>query len=291
MNLLKIGAGVLAVVLLTGCANTSSPRPSNSSSPSTSAASTPSPSASPSSTVKVVTGEPKVDELIAILNASCQRGQDVGLVVSNPKQKQTIYTFPQQDRFVYWASWNMMTKTTQGYETGGWFSVDGDIVCNEATYANRVVPKGTPPNSNGVTFKYKYVEVKPGTVDWWVHRQSQSFDPVRISFANGLVTSIEYSTTKYRFDVSYGPFTKAIKDAYQATLISSGQQYMYLSPPLWGMTLAQAKAYCKTKGLTVVVGIEDGEDYFPSGPPGGISDPKRMIVNIMSGEIVGVWTM
>ena len=281
MNISKASAAVIAVVLLTGCAP--GPTPSGSPSPSST------PSASPSSTVKVVTGEPAVDDFIAILNASCKHGQDVGLAVAVPKQKLTTYAFPQSDPFVYGQSWNMMTKTTQGYEIGGWF--DGDVLCNEAGYANRVVPRGTPPNSNGVTFKYKYVEVKPGTVDWSVHRQSQSFDPVRISFANGFVTTVEYSTTKYRFDISYGPFTKTVKDAYKTSLISSAQQYMYLSPPLWGMTLAKAKVYCKKNGLTVVVGIEDGEDYFPSGPPGGISDPKRMIVNIMSGEIVGVWTM
>ncbi len=237
----------------------------------------------------MVTGEPVVDEFIAILNASCKQGQTVGLAVAIPKAKQTTYAFPQSDYFVYGQSWNMMTKTTDGYEIGGWF--DGDVLCNEASNANRVVPKGTPPNANGVTFKYKYVEVKPGTVDWSVNREMRSFDPVRFTFVNGLVTSVEFSTTKYVFKTSYGPFSKTIKDAYQAALVSSAQQYMYLSPPLWGMTLTQAKAYCKKKGLTVVVGIEDGEDYFPSGPPGGISDPKRMIVNIMSGKIVGVWTM
>ena len=283
MNLLKIGAGVLAVVLLTGCAP--GPTPSGSPSPSST------PSASPSSNVKVVTGEPKVDEFIAILNASCKQGQNVGLAVAIPKEKQTTYAFPQADYFTYGQPWNMMTKTTDGYEIGGWFSVDGDIVCTEAAYANRLAPKDTPANSDGVTFKYKYVEVKPGTVDWSVNRQSSSLSPVRITHSDGLVTSVEFLTTKYLFEVSYGPFAKAVNDAYKATLVSSAQQYMYLSPPLWGMTLAKAKAYCKKNGLTVVVGMKDGEDFFPSGPPGGISDPKRMIVNIMSGEIVGVWTM
>ena len=291
MNLLKIGAGVLAVVLLTGCAPSPTPSglPSPSSTPSASPSPSSTPSASPSSNVKVVTGEPEVDEFIAILNASCQQGQNVGLAVAIPKEKQTTYAFPQSDYFVYGQSWNMMTKTTDGYEIGGWF--DGDVLCNEARLANRVVPKGTPPNSNGVVFKYKYVETKPGTVDWSVNREMQSFDPVRFTYVNGLVTSVEFSTTKYVFKTSYGPFSKTIKDAYQAALVSSAQQYMYLSPPLWGMTLANAKKYCKKNGLTVVVGMKDGEDFFPSGPPGGISDPKRMIVNIMSGKIVGVWTM
>ena len=281
MNLLKIGAGVLAVVLLTGCAP--GPTPSGSPSPSST------PSASSSSNVKVVTGEPKVDEFIAILNASCKQGQNVGLAVAIPKEKQTTYAFPQADYFTYGQSWNMMTKTTDGYEIGGWF--DGDVLCNEAAYANRVVPKGTPPNSNGVVFKYKYVETKPGTVDWSVNREMQSFDPVRFTLVNGLVTSVEFSTTKYVFKTSYGPFSKNIKDAYQAALISSAQQYMYLSPPLRGMTLAQAKKYCKKNGLTVVVGVKDGEDFFPSGPPGGISDPKRMIVYIYNGIISDVVAM
>ena len=281
MNLLKIGAGFLAVVLLTGCAP--GPTPSGSPSPSST------PSASSSSNVKVVTGEPKVDEFIAILNASCKQGQNVGLAVAIPKEKQTTYAFPQADYFTYGQSWNMMTKTTDGYEIGGWF--DGDVLCNEAAYANRVVPKGTPPNSNGVVFKYKYVETKPGTVDWSVNREMQSFDPVRFTLVNGLVTSVEFSTTKYVFKTSYGPFSKNIKDAYQAALISSAQQYMYLSPPLRGMTLAQAKKYCKKNGLTVVVGVKDGEDFFPSGPPGGISDPKRMIVYIYNGIISDVVAM
>ena len=235
MNLLKIGAGFLAVVLLTGCAP--GPTPSGSPSPSSTPSGSPSPSstpsASPSSNVKVVTGEPKVDEFIAILNASCKQGQNVGLAVAIPKEKQTTYAFPQADYFTYGQSWNMMTKTTDGYEIGGWF--DGDVLCNEAAYANRVVPKGTPPNSNGVVFKYKYVEVEPGTVDWSVNREMQSFDPVRFTYVNGLVTSVEFSTTKYVFKTSYGPFSKTIKDAYQAALVSSAQQYMYLSPPLWGM--------------------------------------------------------
>ena len=289
MNLLKIGAGVLAVVLLTGCAP--GPTPSGSPSPSSTPSASPSstPSASPSSNVKVVTGEPKVDEFIAILNASCKQGQNVGLAVAIPKEKQTTYAFPQSDYFVYGQSWNMMTKTTDGYEIGGWF--DGDVLCNEAAYANRVVPKGTPPNSNGVVFKYKYVETKPGTVDWSVNREMQSFDPVRFTLVNGLVTSVEFLTTKYVFKTSYGPFSKNIKDAYQAALISSAQQYMYLSPPLRGMTLAQAKKYCKKNGLTVVVGVKDGEDFFPSGPPGGISDPKRMIVYIYNGIISDVVAM
>ena len=239
--------------------------------------------------MKVVTGEPKVDEFIAILNASCKQGQNVGLAVAIPKEKQTTYAFPQADYFTYGQSWNMMTKTTDGYEIGGWF--DGDVLCNEAAYANRVVPKGTPPNSNGVVFKYKYVETKPGTVDWSVNREMQSFDPVRFTLVNGLVTSVEFSTTKYVFKTSYGPFSKNIKDAYQAALISSAQQYMYLSPPLRGMTLAQAKKYCKKNGLTVVVGVKDGEDFFPSGPPGGISDPKRMIVYIYNGIISDVVAM
>jgi hypothetical protein len=279
MNLLKISAGVLAVILLTGCATNNDPDASPSLTP----------SSSPTSSSKVITGEPVVDDFIAILNASCKKGKDVGLAAYIPKIKQTTYAFPQSDSLVYGQSWNMMTKTTRGYEISGWF--DGDPACLEASYANRVVPKGTPANANGVIFDYKYVEVKPGTVDWSVHRQSQSFDKVRISYANGLVTSIEYLETKYVFEISYGPFSKTINDAYQTALVSSGQQYMYLTPPMFGMTLAKAKAYAKTKGLTVVVGIEDGEEFYPSGPPGGVSDPKRMIVNIMSGEIVGVWTM
>jgi len=282
MNLVKASAAVIATLLLTGCAPGATPSGS------------PSPSSTPnssSSNVKVVTGEPEVDEFIAILNASCKQGQKVGLAVAIPKEKQTTYAFPQSDFFVYGQSWNMMTKTTDGHEIGGWFAVDGDIVCNEAGYANRVVPKGTPANSDGVTFSYKYVEVKPGTVDWSVYRQSPSPSPVRITHSGGLVTSFEYLSDKYLFEVSYGPFTKAVNDTYKATLVSSGQQYMYLSPPLWGMTLAQAKAYCKKKGLTVVVGVKDGEDFFPSGPPGGISDPKRMIVYIYNGKISGVVTM
>lgn len=280
MNILKAGAAITVALFLTGCAP--GPTPSGSPSPS----STPS---SSSSNVKVVTGEPEVDEFIAVLNASCKQGQKVGLAVAIPKEKQTTYAFPQSDFFVYGQSWNMMTKTTDGYQIGGWF--DGDVLCNEAAYANRVVPKGSAPNANGVVFKYKYVEVKPGTVDWSVNREMQSFDPVRFTFVNGLVTSVEFKTTKYVFKTTYGPFGKSIKDAYQAALVSSGQQYMYLSPPLWGMTLAQAKAYCKKKGLTVVVGVKDGEDFFPSGPPGGISDPKRMIVYIYNGKISDVVTM
>ncbi len=241
--------------------------------------------------MKVVTGEPEVDEFIAVLNASCKQGQKVGLAVAIPKEKQTTYAFPQSDYFVYGMSWNMMFKTTDGYQIGGWY--DGDVLCNEAAYANQVVPKGSAPNQYGVVFNYKYVEVKPGTVDWSVNREFQSLDPVRFSFANGLVTSVEYPTSKskYVLKTSYGPFDKSIKDAYQAALISSGNQYMYLSPPLYGMTLAQAKAYCKKKGLTVVVSVKDGSVFFPSGPPGGISDPKRMMVYIYDGIISGVDTM
>jgi hypothetical protein len=272
MKPFKVSAAVVAALLLTGCA----PGPT--------------PSASPSSTVKVITGEPEVDEFISILNASCKQGQKVGLAVAIPKNKATTYAFPQSDYFVYEQPWNMMTKTPDGYQIGGW-SFDGDVLCNEAAIANRVVPKGSAPNQYGEVFNYKYVEVKPGTVDWSVQREFQSFDPVRFSFANGLVTSVEYPTSKYVLKYSYGPFSKTVDDAYEAALISSGNQYMYLSPPLWGMTLSQAKAYCKKNGLTVVVGVKDGDVFFPSGPPGGISDPKRMIVFIYDGIISGVATM
>ncbi|MEN9957491.1 MAG: hypothetical protein RIR46_1099 [Actinomycetota bacterium] len=179
-----------------------------------------------------------------------------------------------------------MTKTTDGYELDGWFSVDGDIVCNEAGYANRVVPEGTPPNSEGVTFAYKYVEVEQGTVDWSVYRQSPSLSPVRVTFANGLVTSVRFPSDNYLLEFGYGPFTKALKDIHKSLLKKSGKQYMYLTPPMWGMTLDEAKAYAKKQGLTVVVGAQDDEIFEVEGP----SDPKRMIVNIMEGEVVFVWT-
>ena len=47
-----------------------------------------------------------------------------------------------------------------------------------------------------------------------------------------------------------------------------------------------AKAYAKKQGLTVVVGAQDDEIFEVEGP----SDPNRMIVNIMEGEVVFVWT-
>jgi hypothetical protein len=274
----KIATTAATVFLLTGC---SAPAPQASS-----PTAEPSPSATSDLVIETITGEPKVDKFIAILNASCKLAESVGLVVTTPGKNLTTYGFPATNTLLGWDPWNVMTKTTDGYELDGWFSVDGDIVCNEAGYANRVVPEGTPPNSEGVTFAYKYVEVEQGTVDWSVYRQSPSLSPVRVTFANGLVTSVRFPSDNYLLEFGYGPFTKALKDIHKSLLKKSGKQYMYLTPPMWGMTLDEAKAYAKKQGLTVVVGAQDDEIFEVEGP----SDPKRMIVNIMEGEVVFVWT-
>ena len=213
-----------------------------------------------------------------------------GLAVAFAKtSKGTIYSFPAVNEWSFEQEWSMMTKTGSEWAFGGW--VDGDVVCNEASFANRVVPKGTPANSDGVVFDYKLKKVNANTYDWSVFRQSSDFSPVRLTIKNDLVTNVEYIDNETSYSVSYGPFDEAVTETYRKLLVDSGQQYMYLAPAMYGMTLSQAKAYCKKHGLSILVGAENGEMLYPSGPPEGKSDPKRMLVSIEGGQIVWVWTM
>jgi len=279
MNWGRVAATALAALMLSGCSANSAPT------------SKPTQSASQSSSlqIKKITGDPEADRLIAILNASCTKGRADGLAVELSGKKGTIYSFPAVDALSFEQVWSMMTKKGNEWAFGGW--ADGDVVCNEAGFANRVVPKGTPANSEGVVFDYQLKKVDEDTYDWSVFRQSPEFSPVRLTLKDDLISAVEYKDNMASYAVAYGPFDDAVTESYREALVESGQQYLYLGQHIYGMTLFQAKAYCKKHGLTILVGAENGEMLYPSGPPEGRSDPKRMLVSIEGGEIVWVWTM
>ena len=264
----KIATTAAAVLLLTGC-SASVPQDS---SPTVE----PSPSATSTLQVKNFTGDPEADRLFSILEASCQHGKDVGLAVYVAQEAETMYTFAQPDEWSYWQAWNMMTVDKNGSGVGAW--IDGDIVCREWNYVGR------PLETNG-KLDFELEKIDEQTFDLSVGRPSvNGFGTSRIVIADDLVKSIE--DKNYTWQVSYGPFTKEVTDLYQETLVEAGWQYHYLTPPMWGMTLGEAKAYAKKHGLTVVVGMQDNETFEIEGP----SDPKRLIVNLGNGQIVGVWT-
>jgi hypothetical protein len=224
--------------------------------------------------VKNFTGDPVADRLFSILEASCQHGKDAGLAVYVPQEDETMYTFAQPDEWSYWQAWNMMTVDKNGSGVGAW--PDGDIVCQEWFYVGR------PLEANG-KLDFELKKIDEHTFDLSVVRYSTA-ETTRIVIANDLVKSIE--DKNYTWQVSYGPFSKEVMDLYQETLVEAGWQYHYLTPPMWGMTLDEARAYAKKHGLTVVVGEQDNESFEIEGP----SDPKRLIVNLHDGKILGVWT-
>lgn len=264
----KIATTAATVFLLTGC---SAPAPQSSS-----PTAEPSPSATSTLQVKHFTGDPEADRLFSILEASCQHGKDAGLAVYVPQEDETLYTFAQPDDWSYWQAWNMMTVNKNGAGVGAW--PDGDRVCQEWFYVGR------PLEASG-KLKFDLKKIDDTTFELTVGRPSvNEVGTTRITIANDLVKSIE--DKKFTWQASYGPFSQEVLDKYQETLVAAGWQYQYLTPPMWGMTLDEARAYAKKHGLTVVVGIQEGETLEIEGP----SDPKRMIVNIGDGEIVGVWT-
>lgn len=271
----KLGALAVALLTLVGCSNTT-PRP------------TPSPTVE-KLVVKKITGDAEADRIIAILKSSCDRGKRNGLETYITQTKKTIWAFPQPNFAYSFEWWSQMVDSKGKTELGGW--VSGDIVCYESIFAERVVPAGSKPNAQGVTFNYKLVKINDTTFDWSMHRESPDFGTARYTIEGETLKAIRTAgENPFDYQISYGPFPSDIQEKYQKALIAANAQYMYLTPPMYGMTLEQAKAYCKKNGLTLLVAGEDEEMFYPSGPPGGKSDPKRMMVNILNGQISGVWT-
>jgi hypothetical protein len=263
------------VLLLSGC--TASPNP----------ASTP-----PASTLVVtrVTGDPEADRIIAILKASCERGKTDGLIVTESKTNTKHYLFPRKSEYGFQEWWNEMTEVSGQFELGG--PPNSDLVCTESMFASRVVPKGSKPNENGVTFKYELAKISDSTFDWSMHRESPDFTTSRYTIEGDTLVSIAYmSDTKFEYQIGFGPFSGKIQDEHKRALKAAHAEYLYLTPPMYGMSFAEAKAYCKKHGLKIVLGGKDDELFYPSGAPGGKSDPKRMFVNVLDGVIVGVWTL
>ena len=114
--------------------------------------------------------------------------------------------------------------------------------------------------------------------------------PSRIVIKNNLITAITQSND-YGYEFKYGPFTTAVTAAYKKALVASNQQYLPVAEAVWNMTYADARVYLQKHGLKIMLGYKDDVDLYPSGPPAGISDPKRIIVNLIDGKIVGLWTM
>lgn len=239
--------------------------------------------------MKSQTGDPAADRLIAIISASCKFGQSQGMAIYVPEEKETIYSFPvAPDANALDSYLDHMTFKDGKYGIGGWPELDP--LCSEDLYAEHVVGRGSRPNDQGVIFDYDLKKVDDNTYDWAVYRGSPDRTFSRITFEDGLVTSIKWSNG-YLYKITYGPLDKKLETIRNRELVAEGLQYMRVGNKVWGMTVPQAKAYLKKHGLTLLVGMEDDVDYYPSGPPFNKSDPKRMIVNVIGGEIVGVWTL
>lgn len=270
----KVWAIVATTALLAGCAG------------SPAAKTTPTPTET--SLVKSQTGDQEADRLINIIGASCKLAQDNGMSVYIPKSKETIFSFApeaggQQNDYL-----NQLTFSKGKYGIGGW--PDGDPLCLASMYAERLVPKGSSENEQGVVFDFVLNKIDASTYDLGMFMQSPTRSFTRFQVEGNLVTSMEWDNGLV-FEITYGPLDRKMRDIRQKVLVEEGLQYLPVGQKVWGMTLAEAKVYLKKQGLTLLVGGKDGEYYYPSGPPGGKSDPKRMIVNIMDWKIVGVWTM
>ncbi len=270
----KLATIVATTLLLAGCSGAPVAKPTE--------------SPTPTLVVKPQTGDPDADRIIAALSASCRLGKSKGMAIEVPSKKEIIYTLPMPanpltlDTFLH-----TLTYVNGAYSLSGWPS--DDPPCFEANYAERVVAKGSPKNSNGVVFDYILKKIDDNTYDWAVYRQSAERSFTRIKIENGLVSSLGMWGEKFK--ITYGPLGAQLEAERKKALVAENVQYLDIGQHVWEMSFAEAKAYLKKRGLTILVGMEDGVDYYPSGPPGGKSDPKRMIVNIMDGKIVGVWTM
>ncbi len=228
------------------------------------------------------------DRLIAIIERSCKLGQANGMAIHIPSTKQTIYSFPPKAGENQYDYLNQMTLAKGKYGIGGW--PDGDPLCLASAYVERLVPIGSHKNADGVVFDYVLKKVDSQTYDLGTFDQSPTRTFTRYHFEGDLITSMRWEND-LSFEITYGPLDKKLVAARQKALIAAGLQYLPVGNNIFDMTLAEAKVYLKKHGLTLLVGMQDGVDFYPSGPPGGKSDPKRMVVNIMDGKIVGVWTL
>jgi hypothetical protein len=274
MNWGKTFALIGATLLLAGCSGA----PAEVGKPSSSSA--------PSLVVKSQTGDPVADKLIAILKASCAYAKANGLIIDDGKE--TWYTFPQANEFAYEEYWNNLIDSNGKYSINGY--PDGDPVCDEAVYTQGVVAIGSPKNADGIVFDYKLKVINETTFDWNVFRGSSKRSFVRITIKDNLVSGLK-SKGEYDLKVAYGPFSSKIVAAHQKALIAENLQYMPLASHVHGMKVAEARAFLKKNGLTLLIAMQDAVDFYPSGPPQGKSDPKRIMVNVQGGTIVGVWTM
>jgi hypothetical protein len=272
MNWAKVSAIAATTMLLAGCATSPTAKP------------TPTPSPSATLVVKAQTGDPVADKLIAILNASCAYAKANGLIIDDGKE--TWYTFPQADEFAYTDFWNNLIYSNGKYSINGY--PDGDPVCDEAAYTQGVVAIGSPKNGDGIVFDYKLKVINENTFDWNVYRGSSKRSFVRITIKDNLVSGLK--SHEY-LKVAYGPFSSKIVAAHQKALVAENLQYRPLASHVHGMKVAEARAFLKKNGLTLLIAMQDGVDFYPSGPPQGKSDPKRIMVNVQGGTIVGVWTM
>ena len=270
----KLAALLASAILLSGCAGQSN--------------STPTPTPTVSLEIKARTGNPDADRLIATLIASCELSKKQDFAVETPSLNSTIYSFAMPSKPLPLDDvLHQMAKKDGKYEVSGW--PDGNPLCGEAMYADRVVPLGSPKNNDGIVFDYIIKKVSDNVFDWTIYRDSQYRRPYRITLEDNLVRSMK-TDNGLVFNFSYDPLPASLEKIHQKILVEANMQYLALGEQMWDMTVPEAKAFCKKHGLTLLVGAEDGTYLFPSGPPGGKSDPKRMIVNTSDGKIVGVWT-
>lgn len=234
-----------------------------------------------SASVAVQTGDVAADGFIAVLNASCERIRTDGVSIEAVGENETILSRAETRPDTSAQDWNMATLVSGKYSVGGW--MDGDPVCNEALYAERLT-------SESVSGKhFKLTEVQPGVFDWSIQRQSPSFDPYRFTVTNGLVSQMVWPISSLTFKVSYGPLPKDILSAMEKARTAAGQQYMPIASVMFGMTEDDARTYASENGLAVVVAEfdETGSPIIPQ--PGDVNfDPKRMNLDFADGTVTMV---
>ena len=242
---------------------------------------TPTPKPKASVSVAVQTGDVAADSFIAVLNASCERIRTDGVSIEVVGENETIISRAETRPDTSAQEWNMATVVAGKYSLGGW--IDGDPVCNEALYAERLTAESVSGKDFSLT------EVKPGVIDWSIQRQSSSFDSNRFTVANGLVSQIEWPASSLTFKVSYGPLPKNILSAMDKALVDSGQQYMPIASVMFGMTEDAARAYATENGLSIVIAEFDEYGLPVISQPGDEDfNPKRMNLDFADGTVTMV---
>lgn len=234
---------------------------------------------------KVVVDEAQVEAFTKVILASCKRANDNGLIVDIIGEDKTIYRATTLLGVASPSGSDQFTRIGSKFELGGW--PDGDPLCSEAAAIQNVAYYAKNDPTNGAA-KSILREVSSSEFKWAVHRGSADLNFYTVQITNALVSRIE-SNKGVVYEISYGPFEVQIEQTFKKVLNASGYQYMYLGDQLWEMALPKAKIFCEKNGLILAVAESDTAQIAPSGDASATFNPKRMNVNVMNGQIVGVW--